>query len=152
MALGLALLVHAVALRPSGARSSSSRHQPVCLGDSGADLLPRCHWAVTGRHQRRRAAREARRLCGSGAGMSCSSSREIRLVGHRKPGPSGVVRRKEMENSWSNESERVSALVVSVCRISSRTISCQTWTNRFVRKTRGPPRFYSPMRTGHSGP
>ena len=92
VALGLPLRADALALRPRGARSSPSRHQPVCLGDSGADLLPRCHWAVTGRqHQRRRAAREARRLCGSGAGMSCSSSRESRLVGHRKSLPSATV-------------------------------------------------------------
>ena len=72
-----------------------------------ADLLLRCHWAVTGRHQRRRAAREARRPCGSGAGMACSSSREIRPVGHRKPMPSAAVRWKEASNSRSSASERV---------------------------------------------
>ena len=152
MALGLALLVHAVALRPSGARSSSSRHQPVCLGDSGADLLPRCHWAVTGRHQRRRAAREARRLCGSGAGMSCSSSRESRLVGHRKPLPSAAVRWKEVENSWSNESERVSALVSQYERSIAGDDLTMSSPSRFARKSIGSSRVFRPMRTGHSGP
>ena len=107
VALGLPLRADALALRPRGARSSPSRHQPVCLGDFGADLLICCHLAVTGRHRRRRAAREARRPCGSGAGMPCSSSREVRLVGHRKPMPSAVVRWNEASNSRSSASERV---------------------------------------------
>ena len=107
VALGLPLRADALALRPRGARSSPPRHQPVCLGDPGADLLICCHSAVTGRHRRRRAAREARRPCGSGAGMPCSSSREVRLVGHRKPMPSAVVRWNEASNSRSSASERV---------------------------------------------
>ena len=47
VALGLPLRADALALRPRGARSSPSRHQPVCLGDFGADLLICCHCAVT---------------------------------------------------------------------------------------------------------
>ena len=42
VALGLPLRADALALRPRGARSSPSRHQPVCLGDPGADLLICC--------------------------------------------------------------------------------------------------------------
>ena len=49
VALGLPLRADALALWPRGARSSPSRHQPVCLGDPGADLLICCHSAVTGR-------------------------------------------------------------------------------------------------------
>ena len=43
VALGVPLRADALALRPRGARSSPSRHRPVCLGESGADSLLCCH-------------------------------------------------------------------------------------------------------------
>ena len=102
--------------------------------------------AAAGGHQRRRAAREARRLCGSGAGMSCSSSREVRPVGHRKPMPSAVVRWKEMACSSSSVSERVLLSLFSVRDLMLEAISTISLHVYLVvcldAKTLGPPRFY----------
>ena len=148
MALGVPLRADALALWPRGARSSPPRHQPVCLGDPGADLLIFCHSAVTGRHRRRRAAREARRPCGSGAGMPCSSSREVRLVGHRKPMPSAVVRWKEMACSSSSVSERVLLSLFSVRDLMLEAISTITLLSRLGRKSIGSDRvFYGPKKS-----
>ena len=84
VAFCLVLRAHAVALRRRGARSSSPRHQPVCLGGFSAVLLSSIHETAEGRHRRRRAARERRRLRGSRPAISCPSSRDIAGHGDEK--------------------------------------------------------------------
>ena len=92
--------------RPSTRAFSFLRRQPVCLGGCGAPSLRGIHTAVEGRHGRRRAARERRRLRGSQPACVVPAFPEIRWVGLRKPVASDLVRRKEVGNSRSYARER----------------------------------------------